>query len=99
MIYSRIAGTGSFLPERIITNAEMEKLVETSDDWIASRTGIRQRHIAVEGQTTGDLAFGAAKAALETAGVELLPVDLAELARTVDLLVSRARPTAAVGAP
>ena len=48
MIYSRIAGTGSFLPERIITNAEMEKLVETSDDWIASRTGIRQRHMALE---------------------------------------------------
>jgi len=55
---------------------EMEKLVETSDDWIASRTGIRQRHIAVEGQTTGDLAFGAAKAALEAAGVAAKDIDL-----------------------
>ena len=87
MIYSRIAGTGSFLPERIITNAEMEKLVETSDDWIASRTGIRQRHMAVEGQTTGDLAFGAAEAALEAAGVEAKDIDLIVVGTTTPDLI------------
>ncbi|HEY8012009.1 MAG TPA: beta-ketoacyl-ACP synthase III [Rudaea sp.] len=76
MTYARIAGTGSFLPERIVTNAEMEKLVETSDEWIASRTGIRQRHIAAEGQTTGDLAYAAAIAAMEAAGVSARDIEL-----------------------
>ena len=64
MIYSRIAGTGSYLPERIITNAEMAKLVDTTDEWISTRTGIRQRHIAAEGQTTGDLALEAGRRAM-----------------------------------
>jgi 3-oxoacyl-[acyl-carrier-protein] synthase-3 len=54
--YSRIAGTGSYLPERVLTNADLEKMVETSDQWIQERTGIRKRHIAAEGQTTVDLA-------------------------------------------
>jgi len=76
LTYARITGTGSFLPERILTNADMEKLVDTSDEWIASRTGIRQRHIAAEGQTTCDLAEGAARAALEAAGVKASDVDL-----------------------
>ncbi len=76
MIYSRIAGTGSFLPEKIVTNADLEKLVDTSDEWIASRTGIRQRHIAAEGQTTCDLAEGAARRALEAAGVNASEIDL-----------------------
>jgi len=87
LIYSRIAGTGSYLPERIITNAEMEKLVETSDEWIASRTGIRQRHIAAEGQTTCDLAFGAATAALEAAGVSAKDVDLLIVGTTTPDLI------------
>ena len=52
--YSRIAGTGSYLPERVLTNADLEKMVETSDQWIQERTGIRKRHIAAEGQTTVD---------------------------------------------
>jgi 3-oxoacyl-[acyl-carrier-protein] synthase III len=76
LIYSRIAGTGSFLPERVVTNAELEKLVDTSDEWIASRTGIRQRHIAAEGQTTCDLAEGAARRAMEAAGVTADQIDL-----------------------
>ncbi|MGH8040492.1 MAG: beta-ketoacyl-ACP synthase III [Rudaea sp.] len=76
MIYSRIAGTGSFLPERILTNADMEKLVDTTDEWIVSRTGIRQRHIAADGQTTCDLAEGAARAALASAGVEIADIEL-----------------------
>jgi len=87
LIYARIAGTGSFLPERIITNAEMEKLVDTSDEWIAARTGIRQRHIAAEGQTTGDLAYGAALAALESAGVAASEIDLIVVGTTTPDLI------------
>ena len=52
-MYSRIAGTGSYLPEKILTNADLEKLVDTSDEWIRSRTGIRQRHVAAEGDHHG----------------------------------------------
>ena len=54
LIYSRIAGTGSYLPEKVVTNADLEKLVDTSDEWIASRTGIRERRMAAEGETTGN---------------------------------------------
>ena len=75
------------MPERIVTNAEMEKLVETSDEWIASRTGIRQRHIAAEGQTTCDLAEGAARAALEAAGVEAHEVELLTVGTTTPDLI------------
>ncbi len=82
MIYSRIAGTGSYLPERIITNAEMARLVHTSDEWITTRTGIRQRHIAADGQTTGDLALAAAQRALDAAGVAAAEVDLLVLGTT-----------------
>ena len=56
-IYSRIAGTGSYLPEKILTNADLEKMVDTTDEWIVSRSGIRERHIAAEGQTTSYLAY------------------------------------------
>ncbi len=69
MTYSRIAGTGSYLPERILTNADLEKMVDTTDQWIVERTGIRQRHIAADNQTTSDLAYEAAKKAMEAAGV------------------------------
>jgi len=74
--HSRIAGTGSYLPEKVLTNADLEKMVETSDEWIQERTGIRQRHIAAEGQTTVDLGERAARRALEAAGVEASEVDL-----------------------
>jgi 3-oxoacyl-[acyl-carrier-protein] synthase-3 len=75
------------LPERIVTNAELEKLVDTNDEWIASRTGIRQRHIAAEGQTTCDLAFGAATAALEAAGVNARDVELIIVGTTTPDLI------------
>ena len=75
-VYARIAGTGSYLPENIVTNADREKRVDTSDQWIRERTGIRQRHIALPGQTTSDLAFEAATRALEAAGVEASEIDL-----------------------
>jgi len=85
--YARIAGTGSFLPERIVTNADLEKLVDTTDEWIVSRSGIRQRHIAAEGQTTGDLAYGAALAAMESAGVSAKEIELIVLGTTTPDLI------------
>ncbi|WP_043957652.1 beta-ketoacyl-ACP synthase III [Lysobacter sp. A03] len=81
-IYSRIAGTGSYLPEKVLTNDDLSKLVDTSDEWIASRTGIRQRHIAAEGETTSDLSYHAAVRAMEAAGVEASEIDLIVLGTT-----------------
>jgi 3-oxoacyl-[acyl-carrier-protein] synthase-3 len=74
--FSRIAGTGSYLPERILTNADLEKIVETSDEWIVSRSGIRERHIAAEGETTSDLAYEASLKALEAAGLAASDIEL-----------------------
>ncbi|MAF83516.1 MAG: 3-oxoacyl-ACP synthase [Chromatiales bacterium] len=68
-MYSRISGTGRCLPERILTNADLAQMVDTSDEWIRTRTGIERRHIAAEDQTTTDLAEGAARQAMEVAGV------------------------------
>jgi len=81
-VYSRIAGTGSYLPEKILTNADLEKIVETSDQWIRERTGIQQRHIAAEGQTTVDLAEQAALRAMEAAGVTAAELDLIVMGTT-----------------
>ncbi|MBL0042069.1 MAG: ketoacyl-ACP synthase III [Xanthomonadales bacterium] len=75
-MYSRIVGTGSYLPEKVLTNADLEKLVDTNDEWIRERTGIRQRHVAAEGQTTSDLAVEAARRAMEAAGVTASDIDL-----------------------
>ncbi len=74
-MYARIAGTGSFLPEKVLTNADLEKMVDTSDEWIRSRSGIERRHIAAPDQTTTDLAEGAARAALAAAGVQAGDID------------------------
>ncbi len=76
MRYSRIAGTGSYLPERVLTNAELARMVDTSEEWIVDRTGVRQRHIAAEGETTCDLAEHASRRALEAAGVGPGDIDL-----------------------
>ncbi|MDA0680074.1 MAG: ketoacyl-ACP synthase III [Proteobacteria bacterium] len=76
MIYSRIAGTGRYLPERILTNADLEKMVDTSDEWIRSRTGIEQRHVAGENELTSDLCVNAAKVAIEEAGITVEDIDL-----------------------
>lgn len=86
-VYSRIAGTGSFLPEKILTNADLEKIVETSDQWIRERTGIQQRHIAAEGQTTVDLAEQAALRAMEAAGVSAAELDLIVMGTTTPDIV------------
>jgi 3-oxoacyl-[acyl-carrier-protein] synthase-3 len=79
-IRSVIRGCGSYLPERIVTNAEMSRLVDTSDDWIVERTGIRERRIAADGEDTSDLALAAAKNSLEVAGLEPKDIDLIVLA-------------------
>ena len=76
MIYSRIAGTGSYLPPRIVTNEEFAQRLETSDAWIRERTGITQRHIAEESQASSDLAAHASVAAMQAAGVQAEDIDL-----------------------
>ncbi len=75
-IYSRIAGTGSYLPEKVVTNDDLAKVVDTSDEWIHSRTGIRERRVAAEGQTTSDLGYQAALKAIEAAGIAADEIDL-----------------------
>ena len=76
MIFSRIVGTGSYLPPRIVTNDELAKRIDTSDAWIQERTGIKQRHIADESQTSSDLALEASRHALEAAGLKAEQIDL-----------------------
>ena len=75
-----IIGTGSHLPERVLTNAELEKLVDTTDEWITTRTGIKERRIAADGETTSDMAANAARAAMEDAGISADEIDLIILA-------------------
>lgn len=75
-VYSRIAGTGSYLPEKVLTNADLEKMVDTNDEWIVSRSGIRERHIAADGETTSDMGVHAATRALEAAGLAAADVEL-----------------------
>jgi 3-oxoacyl-[acyl-carrier-protein] synthase III len=82
-----ITGVGSYVPDRVLTNADLEKMVETSDDWITSRTGIKERRIAAEKQATSDLATEAARRALASAGVSAADVDLIIVATiTPDML-------------
>ncbi len=80
--YSRITGTGSYLPERVLTNKDLEKKVDTTHDWIVERTGITKRHVAIDGQTTCDLAEQAARNAMEAAGKTAADIDLIIFATT-----------------
>ncbi|MCW8830865.1 MAG: ketoacyl-ACP synthase III [Gammaproteobacteria bacterium] len=82
MKYARIAGTGSFLPEKILTNKDMEKIVDTTDEWIRERTGIEERHIAADDEFTVDLAEKAARNAMEAAGKSSDDIDLIIVATT-----------------
>lgn len=75
-MFSRITGTGSYLPSKILTNHDLESMVETSHDWIVSRTGIHQRHIAAEDESTSDLALQASRRAIEAAGIDPQQIDL-----------------------
>jgi 3-oxoacyl-[acyl-carrier-protein] synthase-3 len=74
--YSRLVGSGSYLPEKVLTNDQLAELVETSDEWITERTGIKQRHIAAEGQLTSDLAREASLKAMDYAGIKASDIDL-----------------------
>lgn len=76
MKQARIIGTGSYIPEKVLTNQDFEKYLDTTDEWIVSRTGIRERHIAADGEFTSDLAFNAARQALDMAGVDAADIDL-----------------------
>lgn len=82
MIFSRISGTGSYLPNKILTNAELERMVDTTDEWIFARTGIRERHIAASDQCTSDLGLAAAKKAIEAANINAEDIDLLIVATT-----------------
>ena len=81
-IRSVVAGCGSYLPERVVTNAELAKTVDTTDEWIVSRSGIHQRHLAAEGELTSDLGLAAAQAALDNAGLTVDDIDLIVMATT-----------------
>ena len=81
-MHSRIIGTGGYLPEKILTNHDLEKMVETSHDWIVSRSGIHERHIAADNELTSDLALQASLRAIETAGIEAEEIDLIIVATT-----------------
>ena len=82
MIYSRLVATGSYLPEKVLTNQQLEKMVDTSDSWIQERTGIKQRHIIADNETTTDLAANAARKAIEAAGITPQDIDLIIVATT-----------------
>jgi 3-oxoacyl-[acyl-carrier-protein] synthase III len=75
VIKARITGTGSYLPEKVLTNKDLEKFVDTTDEWIRTRTGICERHVAAEGEVTSDLATNAARKAMEMAGVTAEELD------------------------
>ncbi len=87
MTYARIMGTGAALPERVLTNEDLEHMVDTSDEWIRTRTGIERRHIASEGETTADLAERASRRALDAAGVEPSELDMIMVGTTTPDLI------------
>lgn len=82
MTYSRIAGTGSYLPQRILANTDLESMVDTTDEWIFTRTGIRERHLAADDESTSDLALHAARNAIDAAGIDVNAIDLIIVATT-----------------
>ena len=86
-MYSRIAGTGSYLPAKVLTNLDLEKMMDTSDEWIRDRTGIERRHIAAEGETTVDQAEHAARRAIEAAGISPKDIDFIAFGTTTPELV------------
>jgi len=86
-MYSRIIGTGSYLPEKILTNFDLEKMVDTSDEWIRSRTGIEERHIASDDEATSDLAYRAALAAIENANLTPADIDFVLVGTTTPDLI------------
>ncbi len=82
MMYSKITGTGGYLPEKILTNRDLERMVDTSDEWIRSRTGIVERHIAADSEMASDLALNASREAMKAAGITSAEIDLIIVATT-----------------
>jgi 3-oxoacyl-[acyl-carrier-protein] synthase-3 len=82
MTFSKIIGSGSYLPDRVLTNQDLEKMLDTTDEWITTRTGIKQRHIIADGQVTSDMAYEASKKALQDANLDAQDIDLIILATT-----------------
>jgi len=85
--YSRIVGTGGYLPAKVLSNHDLERMVDTSDEWIYTRTGIRQRHIAADGEATSDLALAASRNAIAAAGIAPRDIDLIVVATTTPDMV------------
>ena len=81
-LYSKIIGTGGYLPQKVLTNFDLEKMVDTSNDWIVERTGIHKRHIVAEGETAASMAEQAARVALQSAGVSPNEIDMIVVATT-----------------
>lgn len=92
MIYSKITGTGSYLPEKILSNHDLEKMFETTDEWITTRTGIKERHIVSAHQYTSDLAVEASKLAISAASIDANKIDLIIVATTTLIKHSRVQP-------
>ena len=86
-MYSRIVSTGKYLPARILTNADLEKMVETTDEWIRSRTGIEHRHIAADDEATSDLAYQAGRIAMQDAGLKPSDIDMVLVGTTTPDLI------------
>jgi len=87
MIYTKIAGTGRYLPEKILTNADLEKMVDTTDEWIRTRTGVERRHAVAPDQTTSDMCVEAAKTAIEDAGIDVNEIDFIAIGTTTPDLI------------
>ncbi|MDH3337354.1 MAG: ketoacyl-ACP synthase III [Gammaproteobacteria bacterium] len=87
MMYTRIAGTGRYLPEKILTNFDLEKMVDTSDEWIRARTGVERRHRVREDETTSDMCVAAAKIAIQDAGIDVTDIDMVIVGTTSPDLV------------
>ena len=87
MTYSRIVGTGRYLPERVMTNADLEKIVDTNDEWIRTRTGVERRHVCAPDQTTSQMCIEAAKVAIADAGIDVTDIDMVIVGTTTPDLV------------
>ena len=81
-MYSRIIGTGSYLPQKVLTNKDLESLVDTTDEWIVERTGIKQRHIAADNESTSSMAINASIDAIKSSGLSEKDIDLVIVATT-----------------
>ena len=87
MTYSKIVGTGRYLPERVLTNFDLEKMIDTSDEWIRTRTGVERRHVCAEDETTSDMCVEASKVAIEDAGIDVSDIDLVIIGTTTPDLI------------